>query len=106
MKVMTKQEIKQIRKWLGWSQEQLARELGLSFSTISRWERGVSSPSPAAERLLNALTKSLLPAAKPVSRVWLTADQIDISGIVGIFTGPKDLSVRHDLYLTGSKQHQ
>lgn len=34
---MSREEIKQIRKQLGWSQERLARELGLSFSTISRW---------------------------------------------------------------------
>jgi transcriptional regulator with XRE-family HTH domain len=34
---MSREEIKQIRKQLGWSQERLARGLGLGFSTISRW---------------------------------------------------------------------
>ncbi|MCZ7625667.1 MAG: helix-turn-helix domain-containing protein [Candidatus Methylomirabilis sp.] len=58
---MSKEEIKQIRKQLGWSQERLAQELGLSFSTISRWERGESKPSPAAERLLNQSVQPILP---------------------------------------------
>ena len=101
---MTKQEIKQIRKRLGWSQERLARELGLSFSTISRWERGESNPSPAAQRLLNQLIQSVSPEPKKVGRAWLSAERIDISGIVGIFTGPKDLSVHHDHYIAGHKK--
>lgn len=101
---MSKEEIKQIRKQLGWSQERLARELGLSFSTISRWERGESHPSPAAQRLLNDLVRSALPKTKPADRAWLSADRIDISEIAGIFSGPKDLSVHHDQYLAGSKK--
>jgi transcriptional regulator with XRE-family HTH domain len=101
---MSKEEIKQIRKQLGWSQERLARELGLSFSTISRWERGESKPSPAAERLLNQSVGPVLPKVKPAHWQWLSADRIDISGIVDIFSGPKDLSVHHDHYLAGSKR--
>lgn len=34
--------VKQVRKELGLSQEQLARELGISFSTVNRWENGKS----------------------------------------------------------------
>ena len=94
-----KEMIKQIRQHLGWSQERLARELGLSFSTVSRWERGESSPSPVAQRLLNELVRSVLPKAKVTHRGWLSADRLDISRIVGIFRGPKDLSVHHDHYL-------
>lgn len=101
---MSKEEIKQIRKQLGWSQERLARELGLSFSTISRWERGETKPSPAAERLLNQSVQPALPKVKPAHWQWPSADQIDISGIVGIFSGPKDLSSHHDDYLAGSKR--
>lgn len=101
---MSKEEIKQIRKRLRWSQEQLARELGLSFSTISRWERGESHPSPAAQRLLKDLVQSALPKTKPAVQTWLSADLIDISEIEGIFSGPKDLSVHHDHYLAGSKK--
>lgn len=46
--------IKRLRIFFGWSQERLARELGVSFSTVNRWERGRSRPSPMA---LNALQK-------------------------------------------------
>ena len=37
--------VKQVRKELGLSQEQLARELSISFSTVNRWENGKSKPS-------------------------------------------------------------
>ncbi len=33
-------KLKKIRKRLHWSQEDLARELGVSLFTIVRWERG------------------------------------------------------------------
>ncbi len=98
------EEIKQIRRRLGWSQERLAQELGLSFSTISRWERGESTPSPAARRLLDQLVRSARPNVKAVRRAWPSADRINISKIVGIFSGPKDLSVHHDHYLAGSRK--
>jgi transcriptional regulator with XRE-family HTH domain len=101
---MSREEIKHIRKQLGWSQERLARELGLSFSTISRWERGESKPSPAAERLLSQSLRPILPKEKPAHWQWLSAERIDISAIVGIFSGPKDLSAYHDDYLAGSKR--
>lgn len=100
---MSKGEIKQIRKRLGWSQERLARELGLSFSTISRWERGESKPSPATQHLLNELVRSALPKSKPSYQAWRFADRIDISEIMDLFSGPKDLSVHHDDYLAGSR---
>lgn len=45
---MDAERIKKIRLSLGWSQERLARELGVSFSTVNRWERGRTSPSPMA----------------------------------------------------------
>ena len=39
------------------SQEQLARRLGVSWSTISRWENGKGVPSPLAREKLVALLK-------------------------------------------------
>lgn len=45
--------IKDVRKQLNISQEQLARDLDISFSTISRWENGRTMPSKLARiRLL------------------------------------------------------
>jgi len=52
---MDPERIKKIRLSLGWSQERLARELGVSFSTVNRWERGRTSPSPLAEKGLEKL---------------------------------------------------
>ncbi len=103
---MEPEAVKYIRKRLQWSQERLARELGLSYSTISRWERGLCTPSPVAQRLLGELAHSH--RLKPKSRhaALLSADCINISGVVGLFSGPKDLSVNHDHYLTGSRKRR
>lgn len=49
--------VKRIRMELGFSQEQLARELGISFSTINRWENGKSRPSQMAKELFVAFAK-------------------------------------------------
>ena len=40
--------VKEIRRQLGISQEDLARELGVSFATVNRWENGKSKPSKLA----------------------------------------------------------
>lgn len=44
--------IKLIRGHLNLSQEDLARELEVSFATVNRWENGKSTPSKMAKRLL------------------------------------------------------
>jgi DNA-binding transcriptional regulator YiaG len=46
--------VKEIRKQLGLSQEDLARELGVSFATVNRWENGQVRPSKLAKAQLNA----------------------------------------------------
>ena len=38
-----------IRRQLGLTQEQLACELGVSFSTVNRWEKGHTEPSRLAK---------------------------------------------------------
>ncbi len=43
--------IKCVRKELGLSQEQLARELNISFSTVNRWENGKTNPSHMAKEI-------------------------------------------------------
>ncbi len=40
--------VKEVRKQLEISQEDLARELGVSFATVNRWENGKSRPSKLA----------------------------------------------------------
>ena len=41
-------ELKKLRQIHGWSQEYLARELGVSFATVNRWENGKTKPSRLA----------------------------------------------------------
>lgn len=50
-------DIKEIRIKLGVTQEALAHMLGVSFTTISRWERGVGKPSPMAVKHIENLLK-------------------------------------------------
>lgn len=52
---MGPEDIKRLRFLFGWSQEKLARELGVSFSTVNRWEKGRSRPSPLAMSFLARL---------------------------------------------------
>lgn len=40
--------IKSVRQYLSLTQEQLAHELNISFSTINRWENGHTLPSKLA----------------------------------------------------------
>lgn len=46
--------IKYIRKISYLSQESFAKEIGVSFSTVNRWECGKSKPSYAAMKKINA----------------------------------------------------
>jgi DNA-binding transcriptional regulator YiaG len=51
-----KGNIKEIREKLEWSQEDLAHEVGVSLSTVQRWEKGGGArPSPLAVRELRRL---------------------------------------------------
>lgn len=43
---MTGEEIKQLRKAMGLTQQEFAAELGVSFAAVNRWERGHNAPQP------------------------------------------------------------
>lgn len=43
-------KVKHVREMLKLSQEELARELGVSFATINRWENGSYNPSRLAKK--------------------------------------------------------
>lgn len=47
-------KVKQTRKQLGLSQEELAQRLELSFATINRWESGNYKPSRLAKKAFEA----------------------------------------------------
>jgi DNA-binding transcriptional regulator YiaG len=46
--------VKEVRRQLSLSQEGLARELGVSFATVNRWENGQAKPSKLARAQLDA----------------------------------------------------
>ena len=50
-------DIKEIRLELGFTQEDLARKMGLALSTVSKWEQGVTSPSSLARQKIEKLMK-------------------------------------------------
>ena len=56
---MSPEEIKRLRTSLGWSQERMARELGVSFCTVNRWERGKTMPSPMAMKSISTLKETI-----------------------------------------------
>ncbi len=45
--------LKEIRRQLSLSQEDLARALGVSFATVNRWENGLVKPSKLAKAQLD-----------------------------------------------------
>jgi putative transcriptional regulator len=49
--------VKEVRRQLGLSQEELAHALGVSFATVNRWENGKTVPSKLARRQFDQLCK-------------------------------------------------
>ena len=47
--------IMELRAKLGLTQEQFAAKVGVTFSTVNRWESGKSKPSPLARRRIEEL---------------------------------------------------
>src|SRR5215467_5612367 len=53
------ERLRRARSLKGWSQADLAAKIGTSFEMVSRWERGITVPSPYyRERLCVALDKT------------------------------------------------
>jgi putative transcriptional regulator len=51
--------VKEARRQLGISQEELAHELGVSFATINRWENGKTTPFKLARAQFDAFCKKM-----------------------------------------------
>ena len=60
--------LKEVRKELKITQEQFARDIGVSFSTLNRWERGHRLPSPLAKQTIKTYCND-----KGVSRELIAA---------------------------------
>lgn len=48
--------VKKLRAKLGLTQEQFAAKVGVTWSTVNRWENGRGKPSPLAMRQINDLS--------------------------------------------------
>ncbi|MFC1912248.1 helix-turn-helix transcriptional regulator [Chloroflexota bacterium] len=53
-------KLRQCRLAKEWTQEQLARNIGVSLNTVQRWESGKTRPSPLAAEKLQELFKEIL----------------------------------------------
>ena len=54
-----RETVKEIRRKKGWTQEDLARQLDVSLSTVQRWEKQGGQPTRLARRELNNLIHEL-----------------------------------------------
>jgi len=52
-----REKVKELRKIRGWAQEDLAREIGVSLSTVQRWERQGGKPIRLARQQLQRVFK-------------------------------------------------
>lgn len=52
-----KEKVKELRRKMSWTQEDLAREIGVSLSTVQRWESRGGKPIRLARRELERLFK-------------------------------------------------
>jgi len=56
--------VKEIRKQLALSQEDLARQLGVSYATVNRWENRQANPSKLAKAQLDAFCRKMIGQGK------------------------------------------
>jgi DNA-binding transcriptional regulator YiaG len=56
--------MKSVRSQLNFSQEDLARELGVSFATVNRWENGKVFPSKMAQAAFRRFCTAMIEAKK------------------------------------------
>ena len=52
-----RQKVKRLRKKKGWTQEDMAHQIGVSLSTVQRWEKRGGNPIRIVARELSRLFK-------------------------------------------------
>ncbi|OGQ80297.1 MAG: hypothetical protein A3F90_10655 [Deltaproteobacteria bacterium RIFCSPLOWO2_12_FULL_60_19] len=67
--IMTKKEFKLLRGLLGLSQGKLAKELGVTIRTITRWERGEFAIPRIAELAIRNLFRETLKETTPWEKI-------------------------------------
>jgi len=63
--------VREVRRQLGISQEELAHELGVSFATINRWENGKTIPFKLARMQFDAFCERMSAANKLDLTEWI-----------------------------------
>ena len=63
--------VKEVRRQLEISQEELAHELGVSFATINRWENGKTTPFKLARGHFDSYCKKMTAAKKLDLTEWI-----------------------------------
>ena len=58
-------KIKELRTNLGLTQEQFAAKLGVTFTTVNRWENNKAKPSPLALQKIEELQNKLKQNKRP-----------------------------------------
>lgn len=56
--------VRDVRRQLGLSQEELAQALGVSFATVNRWENGKTTPSKLARRQVESFCGRMMKQGK------------------------------------------
>ena len=65
-------EIKKIRQKCFLSQESFGREIGVSFSSINRWEGGKTKPNMSAMKKIKEFCETQNIDFKPLEEEWLS----------------------------------
>jgi transcriptional regulator with XRE-family HTH domain len=61
----------ELRSSANLTQEQLAAQLGVTFSSVSRWERGLSRPSPLAIQKIEEMLQKMGDRGKELLQKYL-----------------------------------
>jgi len=69
--------IKEIRRQLSLSQEDLARQLNVSYATVNRWENSQAKPSKLARSQLQAFCARMIERG----RLAVSPEQLDSAGL-------------------------
>lgn len=78
-----------LRARLGLSQEQLARQLGVSFATVNRWESGRSQPSASAIAAIAKLDEPGVeqrPDTLPLAQSSFVGRERELAELAGVLT--------------------
>jgi transcriptional regulator with XRE-family HTH domain len=73
--------VKRLRQRLGLTQEQLAHEVGVTFSTVNQWENGRRRPQPFLLRRLLEMEAGLDPfPGRPVAATYWATQRVASTG--------------------------